>query len=199
MANPSYAFTVRHFHQTFTRQTKPCLALPAKPALVCAGGRCRCLMRGWAHPRSLLCRGLHLRPPSHPQVIHSPPPPSPGLGVTQQGEPCCVLHPNLLCISTPFASLSFSCTRKMLATQGSQLLQDGNITTNIYMRVFIYLWYTHSLQENCCLLKCPVWGWHVPLRFPHTATGPGHDVLSGHPILQAAQLHTRLHSAAVPK
>lgn len=109
-----------------------------------------------------------LLPPSCPRVIHSPPPPSPGLGVTQQGEPRSVLHPNLLCISRPFASLSFSCLRKTLAAQGSQPLQDGNRATK-HIHTPIYLWQTHSLQEDCCFLKCPARGWHVPLQFLHMA------------------------------
>lgn len=49
----------------------------------------------------------------------------------------------------------------MLATQGSKLLQDGSITTNISIQIFIYLQRTRSLQESYCLLKCPRWGQHA--------------------------------------
>lgn len=123
----SHAFTVRHFNPG--QQPNPRLQ-PLSPAL--------CL------------------PPPSPRNSFPTTPPSPGLRVTQQGEACCALHPNLLCISTPFAPLSFSRTRKMLATQGSKLLQDGNITTNIDIHIFMFLWRTQFARKPL------LWGRPVP-------------------------------------
>lgn len=133
---------------------------------------------------------LRCASPFHPHVIHSPPPPpSPGLRVTQQGEACCALHPNLLCISTPFAPLSFSHTRKMLATQGSKLLQDGNITTNIDIHTFMFFWHTRFAG------KLLLWGTaRTPIApTPHHRTQQ--QKLSAVPCHTAAQFHPHLCSA----